>query len=60
LFYFFVGKLSEILDESQSEKFADKLLRVWDDFKASSRRRKRKVYNVGLEMNFILTGSPKN
>jgi len=45
-FIFFVGKLSEILDESQSEKFADKLFRVWDDFKASSRRRKRKVYNV--------------
>ena len=37
-----VRKLSEILDESQSEKFADKLFRVWDDFKASSRRRKRK------------------
>lgn len=37
-----VRKLSEILDESQSEKFADKLFRVWDDFKASSRKRKRK------------------
>ncbi|XP_063438175.1 U4/U6 small nuclear ribonucleoprotein Prp3-like isoform X2 [Mytilus trossulus] len=40
-----IRKLSEILDDSQSEKFADKLFRVWDEFKASSRKRqKRKEY----------------
>ncbi|CAC5421964.1 unnamed protein product [Mytilus coruscus] len=40
-----IRKLSEILDDSQSEKFADKLFRVWDEFKASSRKRQKRKEN---------------
>jgi hypothetical protein len=43
LYIIFLGKLEEILDDRQAEKFSDKMFDVWDDYRTKSQRKKRKV-----------------